>query len=194
MALTTVERVARELVIDETDSRYGVIADAIAAASNFIQTYCDREFEKMLQAREFVVDYNSVPNILIVGDYTPVIDNGGNDITTVETRGTASSKYQTLDKAEYNYYPVQHTTRDTVTNPYYAIYFVNTPPCIQGFPSVRVTANWGWNIIPFEVTMAATIVAAGLVQHETFAVSEEIMLPTIYRVKMLLEQYKRVTI
>lgn len=183
MALTTVERVANELQLTEDSDRYQYIQAAINSATNYIETYCDRDFESVTATRDFAVDYND--NLLMVGDYS--------GLTQVQTRSSATADWVALATGTYNHYPIQHTIRDGIDLPSYAIYFVTPPPCIPGFASVRITATWGWVNIPPEIEQAAIYKAMEYLSRR--GNPQGIVVPEVIPtdVKGLLAGYTRIT-
>lgn len=128
---------------------------AIAAASRQIDAYCGRRFwqDATVVAREFTPDGNLCVDVDDISTATGlVVKLDDSDDGTFET---TVSDYRLMPR---------NAAAETPVRPYTAIELRADSPVFfpTGYPSVQVTARFGWPAVPDDVTKACLIQSAML--------------------------------
>ncbi|WP_419932030.1 hypothetical protein [Candidatus Poriferisodalis sp.] len=142
----TLAQVRNDLNIDaDTDDRAAAVEPALNAAHDAVDRHCHRTFGKLdtAEAREFVVPYAS--ELLTVPDM-------------------AEAPTQVVMRVEFSHpwddEGLTWTTRPTPPGqPYAALIRIGGPWPAALFPTVAVTAKWGWPSVPASVTQATRLLA-----------------------------------
>jgi hypothetical protein len=158
MAIVTAPELAGWLGINdsEDDAR---LASAVAATNRAIVRYCGRSFETTTTSSASEREFSP-------RSYTicPVDDFWTTDSLVVKT-GEDGAYDTTISASDYFVEPL-NGREDGVEVPYRRIRTRSWlfQPCAE--PTVQVTAAWGWETVPAEVTHAALLKAARLFKRK----------------------------
>lgn len=141
------------LGISDTNDDTG-LTQAVNTASRWIEHYCRRQFNKTTTAaaRAFYPEHCGLVKVHDFHTTTDLViktDAGGDG--TFET---------TLTSSQYELQPLNGIVDGEQGWPYWRILAVRTTfPTGTGRASVQVTAQWGWDAVPYAVKEACYIVA-----------------------------------
>lgn len=142
----------------------GRLADAVVAASQYVNDLCGRRFwqdDLPVTARTFVPvdrywldlggwDISTATGLLVSTDTT---DDG-----VYETSLTVGTHFQTEPLSGYSpsgeAWPITRLRVITAGGEYF--------PCSRGRPTIQITARWGWPSVPAPVTQACLALAADI--------------------------------
>lgn len=146
----------------------GTFADDLAAASQYLETYCHRQFNKetAATARTFrplsgcfavVDDFHTVTGLVIKTDE----DGDGSFETTWTT-------------ADYELVPLGGVVGGVTGWPFFVVRAVGSRlfPCNRR-ASLQVTAQWGWAAVPYTIKKTTLETAASLSAMDAGAVQSE---------------------
>lgn len=132
------------------------IIDAIASASAEIEKHCNRQFNKSDVATARV--YQPDDSVTVTVD-----DFWTTDGLVVEVDTNGDGSFSTVVPAsDYELYPRNGVVDGQIGWPFYEIEFVSDvlPVHHRRKGIVRVTAKWGWPVVPEAVRQACVIIAA----------------------------------
>jgi len=153
MLYTTVPFVKAQLGITDTDND-DLIALAIGAASREIDRWTGTTFYPVFEARTFMAPADGV---LWVDRFT---DPTGLIVAT----GTGGTYTTVVAAGQYVLWPLNAASRGLA---YDRISFAVRPvPGAWAYPTVQITANWGYATTPADVEAAARIMAAALFRRK----------------------------
>lgn len=140
------------------------LTDAIASASGEIEKHCNRQFNKSDTATARVFEPSSATEVKVDDFWTT-------DSLVVEIDRDDDGVFETVvPSSGYELYPTNNVVDGQIGWPFYEIHLVGDyyfPTCSTRKNTVRVTAKWGWAVIPEPVRQACVIIAA-----ETFQLKD----------------------
>jgi hypothetical protein len=139
------------------------LTDAIASASGEIEKHCNRQFNKSDVATART--YEPVDECTVyVDDFWTTEDL----VVEIDTAGDGSFS-TVVPASDYELYPANNVVDGQIGWPFYEISLVAGYFPIYGRRKnvVRVTAKWGWAVVPEAVRQATVIIAA-----ETFQLKD----------------------
>lgn len=139
------------------------LVDAIASASGEIEKHCNRQFNKSDTATARVFEPSSRTEVKVDDFWTT-------DGLVVEVDTNGDGTFSTVvPSSDYELYPANNVVDGQIGWPFYEIHFVDDvlPVYSRRKNTVRVTAKWGWAVVPEAVRQACVIIAA-----ETFQLKD----------------------
>lgn len=143
---TTKDALKRNLTTKDGESLEATLDKALAAASDMVDHYCHRRFDRTAaEARQFALD---IETAVVWTDDIAALP------TTVEIRTTNTDVWTALQAAEWS------TRQPQQGHPYSALLRIGGRWPAELFPTVRVTAEFGWPAVPPSIEQATRLLAA----------------------------------
>jgi hypothetical protein len=146
MALTTIEKIENYALLDIEESYQTTVQEFIDAVTAYIERYTGRTFaepEEDAEATDIVYDGTD-------GDEIYIDD-------AIEVTKVKIGDYE-LDSSEYYVYPANRLPKTRIILPYRTFTYGNQ--------NVTVTAIWGYGGIPADISFAATVMVAGIINNQ----------------------------
>ncbi len=139
--------------IDASKTGYdAAMQDALDSASEEIELFCERQFNKETSATARFFTTISCSSIEIDDLWDPV--------TVVVKSGTADNLGDPWSSTYYELLPRNGVVNGVPGWPYSRIRALNRPLNIPSWGVVQVTAKWGWAAVPAPIKQACLIIAS----------------------------------